>query len=112
MPADFHPMKGPFTTQTLRGLRNSGAMHWRGDRSTGQFGTDPFDSNVSFLNFSEGRSASCSIFTFSSAGLAACNFSLRLSCCSRLSRWSGPLGTVTTTFTRESFRVDWIEIVR
>ena len=23
-PADFHPMKGPFTTQTLRGLRNSG----------------------------------------------------------------------------------------
>src|SRR5579883_399496 len=50
-PADFHPMKGPFTTQTLRGLRNSGAMHWRGDRSTGQFGTDPFDSNLSFLNF-------------------------------------------------------------
>ena len=34
-PTDFHPMKGPFTTQTLRGLRNSGAMHWRGDRSTG-----------------------------------------------------------------------------
>ena len=51
VPADFHPMKGPFTTQTLRGLRNSGAMHWRGDRSTGQFGTDPFDSNLSFLNF-------------------------------------------------------------
>jgi len=49
--ADFHPMKGPFTTQTLRGLRNSGAMHWRGDRSTGQLGTDPFDSNLSFLNF-------------------------------------------------------------
>ena len=44
-------MKGPFTTQTLRGLRNSGAMHWRGDRSTGQFGTAAFDSNVSFLNF-------------------------------------------------------------
>jgi len=50
-PADFHPMKGPFTTQTLRGLRYSGAMHWRGDRSTGQFGTAPFDSNLSFLNF-------------------------------------------------------------
>jgi DNA-binding beta-propeller fold protein YncE len=48
---DFHPMKGPFTTQTLRGLRFSGAMHWRGDRSTGYFGTNPFDSNVSFLNF-------------------------------------------------------------
>src|SRR5579863_548623 len=50
-PTDFHPMKGPFTTQTLRGLRNSGAMHWRGDRSNGQFGTAPFDSNLSFLNF-------------------------------------------------------------
>lgn len=50
-PADFHPMKGPFTTQTLRGLQNSGAMHWRGDRSTGIFGTDAFSSNLSFLNF-------------------------------------------------------------
>jgi DNA-binding beta-propeller fold protein YncE len=50
-PADFHPMKGPFTTQTLRGIKNSGAMHWRGDRSTGIYGTDPFDSNLSFLNF-------------------------------------------------------------
>jgi YVTN family beta-propeller protein len=50
-PQDFHPMKGPFTTQTLRGLSNSGAMHWRGDRSTGQFGSDPFDSNLSFTNF-------------------------------------------------------------
>jgi DNA-binding beta-propeller fold protein YncE len=50
-PTDFHPMKGPFTTQTLRGMRNSGAMHWRGDRSTGPMGTDPFDSNVSFNNF-------------------------------------------------------------
>ncbi|HLH18768.1 MAG TPA: hypothetical protein VKX45_16235 [Bryobacteraceae bacterium] len=48
---DFHPMKGPFTTQTLRGLRYSGAMHWRGDRSTGVFGTSAFDSNLSFLNF-------------------------------------------------------------
>jgi DNA-binding beta-propeller fold protein YncE len=50
-PTDFHSMKGPFTTQTLRGLRYSGAMHWRGDRSTGQFGTSAFDSNISFLNF-------------------------------------------------------------
>ncbi len=48
---DFHPMKGPFTTQTLRGLRYSGAMHWRGDRSTGYYGTDPFDSSLSFKNF-------------------------------------------------------------
>jgi DNA-binding beta-propeller fold protein YncE len=49
--SDFHPMKGPFTTQALRGLKNSGAMHWRGDRSTGVYGTDPSSSNVSFLNF-------------------------------------------------------------
>jgi DNA-binding beta-propeller fold protein YncE len=50
-PADFHPMKGPFTTQTLRGLANSGAMHWRGDRSTGPAGTSATDPNISFLNF-------------------------------------------------------------
>ena len=51
VPEDFHPMKGPFTTQTLRGIHNSGAMHWRGDRSTGVFGTAPFDANLSFKNF-------------------------------------------------------------
>lgn len=48
---DFHPMKGPMTTQTLRGLRNAGAMHWRGDRANGFFGADPFDTNLSFNNF-------------------------------------------------------------
>jgi len=48
---DFHPMKGPMTTQTLRGLRNSGAMHWRGDRANGFFGIDPVDPNLSFNNF-------------------------------------------------------------
>ncbi len=48
---DFHPMKGPMTTQTLRGLRHSGAMHWRGDRANGFLGADPFDANLSFNNF-------------------------------------------------------------
>jgi DNA-binding beta-propeller fold protein YncE len=48
---DFHPMKGPMTTQTLRGLSNSGAMHWRGDRANGFFGIDPFNENLSFNNF-------------------------------------------------------------
>jgi DNA-binding beta-propeller fold protein YncE len=48
---DFHPMKGPMTTQTLRGLKTSGAMHWRGDRSNGFFGIDATDSNLSFNNF-------------------------------------------------------------
>ncbi|MBW2388432.1 MAG: DUF4215 domain-containing protein, partial [Deltaproteobacteria bacterium] len=38
---DFHPMKGPMTTQTLKGLSTHGAMHWRGDRADGFFGTDP-----------------------------------------------------------------------
>jgi hypothetical protein len=50
-PEDFHPMKGPFTTQTLRGMKFSGAMHWRGDRSVGPLGRDPFDSTISFKNF-------------------------------------------------------------
>ncbi|AKJ28584.1 YncE family protein [Caldimonas brevitalea] len=29
----FHPMKGPMTTQSLRGLVGNGPMHWRGDRT-------------------------------------------------------------------------------
>lgn len=33
----FHPMKGPMTTQSLRGMLGNGPMHWRGDR-TGQEG--------------------------------------------------------------------------
>jgi YVTN family beta-propeller protein len=47
----FHPMKGPQTTQTLRGLVNDGAMHWRGDRSNGPEGISATDPNVSFNNF-------------------------------------------------------------
>ena len=29
----FHPMKGPLTTQTLRGLKDVGVLHWRGDKA-------------------------------------------------------------------------------
>ena len=62
----FHPMKGPMTTQTLRGMSTHGAMHWRGDRADGFFGTDsctepgyaeanstnaPCDEDRSFRNF-------------------------------------------------------------
>jgi hypothetical protein len=62
----FHPMKGPMTTQTLRGLSTHGGMHWRGDRVTGFFGEDqceadgyapanstnaPCDEEHSFNNF-------------------------------------------------------------
>jgi DNA-binding beta-propeller fold protein YncE len=55
---EFHPMKGPMTTQTLRGLQNSGGMHWRGDRTDGFFGLDspylnggPTDAGDEQLNF-------------------------------------------------------------
>jgi DNA-binding beta-propeller fold protein YncE len=56
----FHPMKGPMTTQTLRGLATHGAMHWRGDRVDGFFGLDtcsqappqaPCSESFSFRNF-------------------------------------------------------------
>lgn len=32
---NFHPLKGPMTTQSMRGLANGGPMHWRGDRTGG-----------------------------------------------------------------------------
>jgi hypothetical protein len=34
-PIDFHPIKGPMVTQTLRGMEHDGPMHARGDRSGG-----------------------------------------------------------------------------
>jgi len=53
----FHPMKGPMTTQTLRGLATHGGMHWRGDRVDGFFGTDPCSgSPSSFAPCDEDRS--------------------------------------------------------
>jgi hypothetical protein len=33
LPSVFHPMKGPMTTQTLRGIIGNEPLHWRGDRS-------------------------------------------------------------------------------
>ncbi len=57
---DFHPLKGPMTTQTLRGMEHGGPMHWRGDRSGGGFSDrgssfdgDPnaLDENQGFLKF-------------------------------------------------------------
>ena len=32
-PYTFHPMKGPMTTQSMRGIKGHGPMHWRGDRT-------------------------------------------------------------------------------
>jgi hypothetical protein len=49
--AQFSALKGPMTTQTLRGMVNSGPMHWRGDRSNGFFGQSATDEDLSFRNF-------------------------------------------------------------
>ena len=32
-PNRFHSMKGPMTTQSMRGIKGHGPMHWRGDRT-------------------------------------------------------------------------------
>ncbi|MGY0218354.1 YncE family protein [Endozoicomonadaceae bacterium StTr2] len=50
----FASMKGPMTTQTMRGMTHQGHMHWRGDRSNGYFGIDDkqtLDEKMSFKNF-------------------------------------------------------------
>jgi YVTN family beta-propeller protein len=47
----FSALKGPMTTQTLRGLSTHGPMHWRGDRSNGFFGQSATDESLSFRNF-------------------------------------------------------------
>jgi len=53
---DLHPMKGPMTTQTLRGMELAGPMHWRGDRFDFQafidvFGAVPPGTSVERLAF-------------------------------------------------------------
>lgn len=40
----IHPMKGPMTTQTLRGLNGVDPLHWRGDRATFNDFNPAFDS--------------------------------------------------------------------
>jgi len=46
----FHPLKGPMTTQTLRGMASAGPMHWRGDR-TGGAGAAALDEDAAFKKF-------------------------------------------------------------
>jgi DNA-binding beta-propeller fold protein YncE len=54
---DFHPMKGPLSTQSLRGMANHGPMHWRGDRTGGndepsaQPNDGIFDEDAAFKKF-------------------------------------------------------------
>src|SRR5262245_50152094 len=51
-PSNFHPIKGPMTTQTLRGMANDGPMHWRGDRSgANNAGGSALDENAAFNRF-------------------------------------------------------------
>lgn len=40
---NLHPMKGPLTTQTLRGMQAGAPFHWRGDRPTLQSFNPTFD---------------------------------------------------------------------
>ncbi len=53
----FHPMKGPMTTQSLRGMAGEGPMHWRGDRTGGldapsvQPNSGAFDEVAAFKKF-------------------------------------------------------------
>jgi DNA-binding beta-propeller fold protein YncE len=53
----FHPMKGPMSTQSLRGMAGHGPMHWRGDRTGGnnapseQPNSGSFDERTAFDHF-------------------------------------------------------------
>src|SRR5262249_640642 len=52
---DFHPLKGPMTTQSLRGMANNGPMHWRGDRTGGNDpGGDALAEDHAFNKFNVG----------------------------------------------------------
>ncbi|MGH9363575.1 MAG: YncE family protein, partial [Thermoanaerobaculia bacterium] len=46
---DFHPLKGPMATMSLRGLKGQGSMHWRGDRNGGR--DAPRSDGLAFLAF-------------------------------------------------------------
>jgi DNA-binding beta-propeller fold protein YncE len=58
MVPEFHPMKGPMVTLSLRGMANHGPMHWRGDRTGGNDAPSAqpeggsFDENAGFHKFS------------------------------------------------------------
>jgi DNA-binding beta-propeller fold protein YncE len=52
-PTRFHPMKGPMTTQSMRGLRGHGPMHWRGDRTGTNRVNDETLEEAAFKEFNE-----------------------------------------------------------
>ena len=48
----FHPMKGPMLTQTMRGIAGHGPLHWRGDRTAGNNpGGNPMDTEGAMHKF-------------------------------------------------------------
>jgi len=47
----FHPLKGPMTTQSLRGMDHHGPLHWRGDRTAVASGGVFDDEFANFLEF-------------------------------------------------------------
>lgn len=47
----FDPLKGPMTTQSLRGMVRAGPMHWRGDRTGAATGGDALDTDAAFRAF-------------------------------------------------------------
>ena len=49
---NFHPLKGPMTTQSLRGLEGTGPLHWRGDRF-GRESAVPGEEIASFKDFDQ-----------------------------------------------------------
>jgi DNA-binding beta-propeller fold protein YncE len=55
----FNALKGPMTTQSLRGMANHGPMHWRGDRTGGnaepsaQPDDGSFDEDAAFRDFNQ-----------------------------------------------------------
>ncbi len=52
-PFNFHPMKGPMTTQSMRGLTGHGPMHWRGDRTGAARADDETLEEAAFKEFNE-----------------------------------------------------------
>ncbi len=52
-PFQFHPMKGPMTTQSMRGIKGHGPMHWRGDRTGADREGDETLEEAAFKEFNE-----------------------------------------------------------
>jgi len=52
-PNNFHSMKGPMLTQSMRGLTGHGPMHWRGDRTGDNRVNDETLEEAAFKEFNE-----------------------------------------------------------